>query len=341
MNENITVKVSQATSMIAKLIKAKLVPMLVGSPAVGKSAIAHQIAENYGLKVIDLRLSQCDPTDLLGFPSIKEGRSGYVPMDTFPLEGDAVPAGYNGWLLFLDELTSASQAVQAAAYKLVLDRMVGTHHLHKNVAIVAAGNLESDNAIVEPMSTALQSRLVHMQLVADPNEWVEWASTKGLDHRITSFINFKPSNLYTFAPDHTDKTYASPRTWEFADRILQVSNEADKDLLPMLAGTLSEGVAREFLSFCKIHTQIPQIPQIIINPKGAKVPEEPSMLYALTGSIGNNANDTNITPLMEYVDRMPVEFQVVTLREVVRRNKPLMGHPTMQQWIAKSAGNLF
>lgn len=54
MNENITVKVSQATSMIAKLIKAKLVPILVGSPAVGKSAIAHQIAENYGLKVIDL-----------------------------------------------------------------------------------------------------------------------------------------------------------------------------------------------------------------------------------------------------------------------------------------------
>lgn len=272
---------------------------------------------------------------------MKEGRSGYVPMETFPLEHDEVPAGYNGWLLFLDEFNSASLAVQAAAYKLILDRMVGTYKLHKNVAIVAAGNLESDNAIVQPMSTALQSRLVHLQLEADPTEWVNWASDKGLDHRITSFINFKPSNLYTFTPDHTDKTYASPRTWEFTDRILKVAQEGDKDLLPMLAGTLSEGVAREFLSFCKIHTQIPQIPQIVANPDKAKVPEEPSMLYALTGSIGNNANDTNITPLMEYVDRLPVEFQVVTLREVVRRNKALMGHATIQKWIAKSAGNLF
>lgn len=272
---------------------------------------------------------------------MKEGRSGYVPMDTFPLEGDEVPAGYNGWLLFLDEFNSASMAVMAAAYKLVLDRMVGSFHLHKNVAIVCAGNLETDNAIVQPMSTALQSRLVHLQLEADPTEWVNWASDNGIDHRITSFINFKPSNLYTFTPDHTDKTYASPRTWEFTDRILKVVSEGDKDLLPMLAGTLSEGVAREFLSFCKIHTQIPQIPQIVANPDKAKVPEEPSMLYALTGAIGNNANDTNITPLMEYVDRLPVEFQVVTLREVVRRNKALMGHATIQKWIAKSAGNLF
>ena len=109
------VKISQAASMVTSLIKAKLVPMIHGSPAVGKSAIGQQIAKEYNLKLIDMRLSQCDPTDLLGFPFVKEGRAGYAPMDSFPLEGDEVPVGYNGWLLFLDELNSASQAVQAAA----------------------------------------------------------------------------------------------------------------------------------------------------------------------------------------------------------------------------------
>lgn len=58
------VKTSQASSMIISYIKAKLVPMLVGSPGCGKSQIVHQIADEYNLKVIDLRLSQCDPTDL-------------------------------------------------------------------------------------------------------------------------------------------------------------------------------------------------------------------------------------------------------------------------------------
>lgn len=58
------VKISQAAAMITTLIKAKLVPMIHGSPAVGKSSIGHQIAAEYDLKLIDMRLSQCDPTDL-------------------------------------------------------------------------------------------------------------------------------------------------------------------------------------------------------------------------------------------------------------------------------------
>lgn len=58
------VKVSQATSIITQYIRAQLVPMLVGSPGCGKSQIVHQIAADFNLKVIDIRLSQSDPTDL-------------------------------------------------------------------------------------------------------------------------------------------------------------------------------------------------------------------------------------------------------------------------------------
>lgn len=109
------IKVSQAVSMITMLIKARKVPFLKGSPGVGKSQIVHQIAAQYGLKVIDLRLSQCDPTDLLGFPQINNGKADYAPMSTFPIEQDKIPTGFNGWLLFLDEMSSATPAVQAAA----------------------------------------------------------------------------------------------------------------------------------------------------------------------------------------------------------------------------------
>lgn len=122
----ITVKPSQARSIIIKSIKARLTPMLHGSPAIGKSSIVHGVAKEFNLKVIDLRLSQCDPTDLLGFPSIKDGKASYVPMETFPVEGDSLPfhtnedgskkeSHYDGWLLFLDELPIAPPAVQAAA----------------------------------------------------------------------------------------------------------------------------------------------------------------------------------------------------------------------------------
>lgn len=335
------VKVSQAVSMLTTFIKAKLVAMMDGSPGIGKSQIVHQIAKEYGLKIIDIRLSQCDPTDLLGFPRIVGDRAGYAPMNTFPLEGDPVPAGYNGWLLFFDEFNSASHAVQAATYKVVLDRMIGLYPLHKNVAIVCAGNLETDNAIVEAMSTALQSRLAHLELVVDSKEWIDWASANGIDHRITSYIGFKPGMIYTFKPDHSDKTYASPRTWEFANRLLKLCDTSDKDLLPMLAGVISEGVAREFLTFCKIFNDLPSMASIIASPTTIRVPDEPSILFALTGAISHHSTMENIGDLMEYVKRLPIEFQVVCLRETVRRNRTLMANTAIQKWITGNAADLF
>jgi len=335
------VTASVAAQMITAAIRAKLVPLLIGSPGCGKSQIVHQIAQEHALQVIDLRLAQCDPCDINGFPTFSQGKAGYAPMDTFPIAGDPLPEGKQGWLLFLDEMTSAPPAVQAAAYKLVLDRQVGKYHLHDNLAIVCAGNLESDNAIVQPMSTALQSRLVHMELAVDTKEWLDWAASNDIDHRITAYINFRPENLYTFKPDHTDHTYAAPRTWEFANRLLKQGIENTGILTPLLSGTLSEGVAREFINFTKIYKELPTIQEILADPEGIKVPEEPGTRYAITGSISHHMKADTADALMKYIMRLPIEFQVVCLRETIRRHKELLATPAIQAWIAKSASELF
>lgn len=337
MNVNTT----QASELIKYFLKAKLVPMLHGSPGIGKSAIVKQVAEEFNLKVIDVRLSQCDPTDINGFPSLDGNKAKYIPMSTFPIEGDSIPEGHNGWLLFLDEFNSAPPAVQASAYKLVLDRMVGEHHLHKNVAIVCAGNLETDNAIVQQMSTALQSRLVHLELSVDSKEWLNWAAENGIDYRIMSYINFKPNVLYTFNPDHSDKTFACPRTWHFADRILKVKDLPQTAMLPMLSGTLSEGVAREFITFTKIFKDLPTIKQIMEKPDEIPVPDEPSILYALSGSLSEHLTVDNIEALGKFIIRLPVEFQVITFRTAIKKMPELLNSPTIHKWTLEKGKELF
>ena len=340
---SLQVKPSEATEMVATYIRSQVVPMIHGSPGIGKSQIVQQIANQYNLKLIDLRLSQCDPTDLAGFPQIDIARqkAGYLPMDTFPLEGEQPPAGYSGWLLFFDEANSAPKAVQAAAYKIILDRKIGQTSLHKNCALVAAGNLETDGAIVEEMSTALQSRMAHIELTVDSKEWVQWAQDHDINHRITDYIQFKPGNLYTFKPDHTDRTYACPRTWEFANRVVNTAGQDSPLLMKLLTGVVGEGVAREFASFCKLYEKLPKPAQLLGNPQGIEIPTEPSILYALTGTISHNATADNLSSLMKFVRRLPAEFQVVTLRDTVRRNKSLMAHPDIREWIATSAAELF
>jgi hypothetical protein len=354
------IRIPQAIDVVRKTFKANLVPFLHGSPGIGKSAIMKKIAHDYKLKLIDLRLAQMEPTDLAGFPQIDAARqkAGYVPMDTYPLQGEQIPAGYNGWLLFFDEANSCPKAVQAASYKIVLDRMIGQHALHERCFMAMAGNLETDGAIVEPMSTALQSRVIHYEL-ANPSEdvkpWLDWASDVTLDHRITAYINYKPGNLYAFKADHTDFTYACNRTWEFANKLLQTCEPndwvgvkdskgqtiAEPNALVMLAGAVSEGVAREFVTFTKVFDKLPSTQQIALNPEGTPVPDEIDVLWALTGSLAHHATAENIEHLLKYIKRMPVEFQVVCLRDAKRRKPVLTKTPAFQQWVMGSAMDLF
>lgn len=337
------VPINEASALIEIYIRAGLVPMIKGSPGIGKSQIVHAIAAKYNLKVIDLRLAQCDPVDLMGFATIDKvtGKGRYAPMEAFPIEGDQIPQGYTGWLLFLDELNSAGTTVQAAAYKIILDRMVGQAHLHKNVAIVAAGNLETDNAIVNEMSSALKSRMVHVEVEVNASKWADWASAKGFDKRITAYINSDNEKLFTFKPDSPDDTYGCPRTWDFANRLIPVAPPSE-NTVAVYAGALGEGLAREFIAFCALESMLPKLHQILANPKLVPVPDDPSILWMLCGDISRSFDANNGDKLMEYVNRMPIEFQVVCLRQANLKSKPAAAKlKSIIEWVKINGAELF
>jgi hypothetical protein len=111
--------------------------------------------------------------------------------------------------------------------------------------------------------------------------------------------------------------------------------------LPLLAGTISEGVAREFLSFTRIYQDLPSIEKIISSGDVIAVPREPSILFALTGAIAAHHKDTNAEALMKFITRIPKEFQVVCLREVIQRNRDAIGFPSIAEWIRFNGQELF
>ena len=332
----------QATDLIIHCMKAKLTCMLSGSPGLGKSDIVKMIAKQFNLELIDIRLSTCDPTELSGFPMIQtDGTAGYTPMNIFPLENTPIPKGKAGWLLFADEMTAAPLAVQSAAYRLILDRQVGQHNLHPNTAVIAAGNLSTDGAITNRLSTAMQSRLVHLELTVVPAEWLAWGAKNKIDHRVLAYIDHVPENLHKFDPRHDDKTFCCPRTWHFISRLIAgVPNEELGSLQALLAGTVGIAAATEFVAFTQIYSKLPTYKEIIANPLNAPLDKDPSMLFAVSHMIAAYLNKADITQGMKYIDRLPDEFQTITLQNLMSREPKLKDEKDIQKWCIRVGSEL-
>lgn len=335
-----------AQRAIEQVLRANKVPFLKGPPGIGKSAIINTMAKRFKLKMIDIRLPQYEPPDMNGFPTAdhEAGKSKYLPMDTFPLEGDELPEGYDGWFIFIDELPSASKDMQACAYKLILDRMVGQKRLHSRCMVACAGNNMEDEAVVYEMSSALSSRLIHLHLRSDFESFRKVMLELDFDHRIRSFMEFKPNALNNFDPEKLalDDTYACERTWHFLSDIMKQTPPDDEAALFVYSGTLGQGIAREFIGFCKVYHNLPSMREIIATPERIEIPTDPGTLYALTGSLGQHAKKDNIDQLMKFIFRMPLDFQVVTLRQIIFHDRSMMHDvPAIQEWISRNSSDLF
>jgi MoxR-like ATPase len=297
----------------------------------GKSAIVRSIAKEFSLKLIDHRLSTSAPEDLSGLPHFVNGKASFLPFDTFPTEDTPIPPGHQGWLLFLDEFNSASKAVQAAAYKLILDRMVGQKRLHPKCVIVCAGNLSTDRAIVNPISTAMQSRLVHLTMVLDHTEFMEdVAFAQNWDSRIVAYLSYKKDALYDFRPDHDDKTFCGPRTWEFMNKLIKGRSVLQEDAA-LYAGTITSGVAVNFITFTEVFERLPKIEQIVKDPENTPLPDESNIRYATIIHLMEHADNDNLDPIATYVGRLTSEFRVLLFRGLMVRKPELKKHPAFRR----------
>ncbi len=312
----------QAREEIMNALASGITPMLTSSPGMGKSAMYYSIAEECYLELIDCRISQLPPEDLCGLPMRVtvngQTKATYATFDMFPTPDTPLPPGKKGWLLLLDEFNSGSRATTAASYKLIFDRMVGQTPLHPNVFIAAAGNLETDNAIVNPQGTAVQSRLVHYTLGLDFEAFMDNAIKKGYDSRILGFLNFQPDLLHKFDPDHQDKTFPCPRTWEFASKLIARTKTEDVTVY-RLASAVGSAAAVSCHTFLREFANLPTYNQILTNPEDTDMPSNPATKWALVSMLFNKPIDQDFETILPYVNRMDSEFRALFVRGIIRK----------------------
>jgi len=324
-----TCKPRQVRAFVEKVLSAGLVPNVTSSPGVGKSSIIRSVGDGFNLKLIDHRVSTSAPEDFTGLPQFVDGKARFAPFsELFPTSCMEVPAGKDGWLLFLDEFNAGTKMVQAAAYKLILDRMTGQHNLHDNVAIACAGNLMTDRSITTTLSTAMQSRMVHIQMVVDFKQWLEDVALKeGYDERIIAYLSYDNEELMNFRPDHQDKTFNCPRTWEFMNKLIRGGDIRESDT-PLYAGTISSGSAAKFVQFAAIYKELLTVKEVLADPDNTSIPtHDVQRSWAIVTHLMGKVDDANFDGITTYINRFDLTFRILFYRGMMVRNPKLRTHP--------------
>lgn len=320
--------------------------MLWGAPGVGKSQgvrqIAEKITEATGKKCVitDVRLLLFNPIDLRGIPTANKEKTLAVWLKPKIFEMDESESVIN--ILFLDEISAAPQSVQAAAYQITLDRVVGEHRLPENCIVIAAGNRVTDKSVAYRMPKALANRLLHLEIESNFDSWKKWAVKNAIHDKVIGFLSFRRD--YLMSADgivSDDLAYATPRSWEYVSNVLRFVGGKVCENFDLIAGLVGTGVATEMSTWEKVYSVLPDIAGIFAG-KETSVPKSTDALYALVAAMTRYAREhssdlNGIENSIRYAERLPADYSVVLMKDYMSLKdlpvEKLRKLPSFQRWV--------
>lgn len=224
------------------------------APGVGKTSMVKELehvpvdwnGKHWdGFNIVDIPLAQIEEMgDVLGFPveeikMISSGKSGKTEWikAVGPLIEKYIQKGYEpsgeqrtqyappAWvpkeerpgILLFDDGNRASQRIMKGLMQLVQDYRTISWSIPRGWTIVFTGNPDNRQNQVTAMDTAQLTRMKHITLLPDVDEWSKWASIQpDIDNRI---VQWAVNNPELFIPVNAERT--NPRSLSEFGRALK------------------------------------------------------------------------------------------------------------------------
>jgi hypothetical protein len=288
-------------------VAADLPVLLWGEPGIGKTAALTQLAAALDLPLTTVIASVHEPSDFSGLPVVGDDPAEQgVPMAPPDWAVRLVRAGRG--LLFLDELSTAPPAVQAALLRLVLERRIGALQLPPGVRIVAAANPRSSAADGWELSPPLANRFVHLQWTHDHEVVVRglggtWprATLPRLDpEKLPEAVDFarravcglltgRPKLVHRLPSSEARRggAWPSPRSWEMAMSLIAFATAAgsSREVLSLLVrGTVGDGPGLELLAGVD-RMDLPDPETLLADPTAGELPERGDLRQAVLDGV--------------------------------------------------------
>ena len=242
-------------------IENKFPVMLHGPSGVGKSRRVEDIDPNLtNIPLFDGVL----PEDIVGKTRYASDRPEgvWTPPDWYVTLKKKCDAEKNKvHVLFIDEVTNASENTQSLIYNIVLNNSitVGNGKLPENCTVVLAGNNKEESSAAYNMPEPLFRRSAHIYMDANIPDWLEWGSRKKTNsakelniHPIVSSFVATNGNSVFYTPydeDEGNQHAIDPRGWEQVSNMIYANRgKVNRDLLET---KLDEQTATDFMEFAK------------------------------------------------------------------------------------------
>jgi hypothetical protein len=290
---------------LAVAIAARVPVLLWGGAGLGKSSAVREMADSAGLVCETVIASIREPSDFAGLPIVaSDGRTVHLAP---PSWAERLAEAGSG-VLFLDEISTAPPAVQAALLRVVLERTVGDLSLPGEVSVVAAANPPDQATNGWDISPPLANRFCHLDWDLRADEWADGLVAGFAQPKVTTlpyddlagelatarasmsgFITTRPHLLYAYPTDEAaaGRAWPSPRSWDMAARLLAaatVSGASDKVASLLVAGAVGPGVATEFLAW-REDLDLPDPEAVLRDPASFRLPERGDRAYAALAAI--------------------------------------------------------
>ena len=322
--------INQVKTTCAAMLRrsASVVSMLHGAPGMGKSDACLQIADDLGIprdRVLVVHINNHDVVDFTGVPSVTDGMTIFNPTKMFYDFREGTGAG----MIVLEELAQSAQQLQTWAAGFVLERQTPMFKLDPDVCIIATGNRAEDRAGAKPLLGHLNDRMYHFDVETSLDDWCEWAMPHGVDPLGIAFLRLRPALLNDYDPSR--RSNPTQRSW--TKLFTEVPTDLPTDMyLSACESKVGEGAAAEWVAARDMMTKMPSIDGIRLHPDNAEIPEEPAVRFAVATALSMSATVDSFPRDMQYVSRMPKEFQMVYVTDVLRLNPELQQTTDFINW---------
>ncbi|MFL2985830.1 MAG: AAA family ATPase [Candidatus Poriferisodalaceae bacterium] len=285
-------------------VAARIPVLLWGPPGAGKSSAVESMCQSIDATYEVVIASIREPSDFSGLPVVTENGVEFAPPRWAKRLSDAGTG-----VLFLDEISTAPPAVQAALLRVVLERVVGDLTLPDDLAIIAAANPPDQAADGWDLSAPLANRFCHLDWRVDPTT-VATGLVAGFP---TPYIPLLPSDWQNQIPIAAGqvggflsvrrslviqppaeralagRAWPSPRTWEMLSRLLAAAaavNASSETRRNLVIGCVGDGVGLEFLTWLQ-ELDLPDPEAALMDPENVVFPDRGDRLYAAVSAVAS------------------------------------------------------